>query len=147
MKIVEFEPQMAEQIALIEKECFSEPWSAESILESYNFNTAFFAAIGDGGVLEGYIGVQNIAGEAFITDLAVKKEYRRRGVGNALLQRAMEYCRASKLGKISLEVRKSNNAAVKLYSAVGFKTVGERKNFYSFPREDALIMAAEIQSD
>lgn len=146
MKIVEikeFEPSMADGIAALEKECFSEPWSTRSIIDSYNFNTVFFTAF-DGGSLVGYIGVQNIAGEAFVTNLAVSECSRRQGVGTALLKSAVSYCRKSKIGKISLEVRRSNLPAIKLYSAAGFETVGERKNFYSYPKEDALIMTAEL---
>ena len=75
--------------------------------------------------------------DAFI---AVKKVYRRQGVGKALLNAAIAYCRDNRLHLLMLEVRKSNLSAIALYEQFGFQAVGFRKRFYSDPEEDAILM-------
>lgn len=133
-----FTEKIADAVVKIENACFSEPWSRDAVLSSYNFNTKFFVAEKD-GVIIGYIGVQNIAGEGFITNVAVLPDYQGCGVGTALLNTAVEFCKSAGMVSLSLEVRKSNLTAIKIYEKAGFKTVGQRKNFYSKPTEDAVI--------
>ena len=133
-----FYEELVDAVTEIENACFSEPWSRDAILSSYNFNTNFFIAE-KCGVIIGYIGVQSIAGEGFITNVAVLPDYRSHGVGTALLNAAVEFCKKTGATSLSLEVRKSNFTAVKIYEKAGFKAVGKRKNFYSKPTEDAII--------
>ncbi len=124
----------------IEKQCFSTPWSENALREELtNANARFFvAAIGDD--IAGYIGAHNILGEVYITNVAVNSAYRRKGVGKALVQYLCSYSEAENGDFITLEVRKSNEAAKKLYENQGFGVVGERKSFYENPREDAVLM-------
>lgn len=83
----------------------------------------------------GYVGVQIICGEGYITNVAVLPAFRRQGVAKALLQRAMQ----KQMDFITLEVRRGNLPAIRLYESLGFRQVGVRKDFYSAPREDALL--------
>ncbi|MBR5472577.1 MAG: ribosomal protein S18-alanine N-acetyltransferase [Clostridia bacterium] len=125
-------------IADIEKACFSTPWSENAILESMNATTTFYAAY-QNDVVAGYMGVSKIAGEGYVTNVAVLPPYRRNGIGKALLEYVIADCKDT-LEFISLEVRVSNAPAIALYERAGFKEVGLRKRFYTHPDEDALIM-------
>ncbi len=131
-------PDNIANIANIEKQCFSTPWSENSIRESMSAGTAFYMAY-LGGNIAGYMGLSKIAGEGYVTNVAVLPEFRRKGIGNQLLQYVINDSKAE-LEFISLEVRVSNDAAISLYEKLGFIEVGLRKRFYTNPQEDAIIM-------
>ena len=124
-------------IAEIEKECFSCPWSEDALLSSANSDCVFVLYEED-GVVKGYAGLQIVLDEGYITNVAVKNLFRRQGVARALMEELLKKLDA--LSFISLEVRESNIAAINLYSSLGFKEEGKRKNFYDAPKEDALIL-------
>ena len=127
------------QIALLEKECFSLPWSENALMQELeNSNSHFLSAVENGEVC-GYIGVQEICGEAYITNVAVFEKQRGRGIGRALLKKACEGANERECEFITLEVRKSNKNAISLYLSEGFEQAGIRKNFYSDPTEDGII--------
>src|SRR5262245_27263470 len=88
----------------------------------------------------GYILSRETAGEFHINNFAVRPEYRRRGVGAALLERVLLEARRRKANAAFLEVRSSNHAAQALYEKCGFKAIARRPNYYSEPREDAVVM-------
>ncbi len=127
-------------VAALEKECFSSPWSEKSLLESLENIGSVFLCAKAGGKIVGYIGASVVLDEAYVSDLAVSKPARRRGIGSALLLECENLCCGMYCSFLSLEVRKSNSAAISLYLKAGFSAVGERKNFYSSPRENAVIM-------
>lgn len=129
----------AERIAAVEKSCFSSPWSENAIKESLQAGTHMFAAEGADGIV-GYIGVNCVAGEGYITDIAVYENMRGKGVGSYLISYTVESAKAAGLEFLSLEVRVSNENAIRLYKKYGFVQEGRRKNFYTDPREDALIL-------
>ena len=95
---------------------------------------------GEAERIVGIIGLRDIAGEAEITNVAVKGEYRGLGIGRKLLEKALDRCSQLKINDVTLEVRASNQVAINLYESVGFKGEGYRPNFYEHPTEDALIM-------
>ena len=125
-------------ISEIEKECFSSPWSEQAVLDSANSDCVFVLFEEENEVL-GYVGLQTVLDEGYITNVAVKKEHRRKGIAKALINELIKKLE-NELSFISLEVRLSNTAAINLYSSLGFKEEGKRKNFYEAPKEDALIM-------
>ncbi len=126
------------QIAQLEKECFSEPWSENALTEELkNENSKFLVAVSDG--VAGYIGVQEICGEAYITNVAVFGKYRKFGIGRALLKAACDGAKSRNCEFITLEVRESNVPAIMLYESEGFEKAGIRKNFYSAPTENGVI--------
>lgn len=128
------------QIGKLETECFSVPWSENALREELTNEFArFFVALCDGEVA-GYIGAHNILGEVYITNVAVFSKYRRRGIAETLIKNLICVSSSENADFITLEVRKSNIGAINLYTKMGFKNVGERKNFYENPREDALLM-------
>ena len=126
-------------IAELEKECFSEPWSEESLKDELTNNTARFYVLRDNEKLLGYIGSNNICGEVYITNVAVSSDYRGKGYGKRLVNHLLKQSELENALFVTLEVRESNKNAISLYERCGFKKIGERKNFYSKPTEDALI--------
>ncbi len=138
----------AEDIKAIEKienTCFNDPWSENAIKESMQSKTEFFVAIKN-EMVAGYIGISVIAGEGYITNVAVLPQYRKSGLGTMLLDRVISLRYQKDLQFVSLEVRVSNENAIKLYESLGFKTEGKRKGFYQNPKEDALIMTRRFQN-
>ncbi len=137
--VISVEPRHIKEIARLEKICFSEPWSEETLLDAYKNGTRFFVAEENKKVL-GYVGISCILDEGYITNVAVFPEHRRRGVGKALLERVFSHAGDTGLSFVSLEVRESNIPAISLYESLGFKREGKRKRFYRAPEEDALIL-------
>ena len=128
------------EVCQIEKNNFSLPWSEKSFLESLERNdTVFLVALNENEVA-GYIGCYCIAGQGEITNVAVKRSYRRQGIGGMLLEKLYEEGKALDTFEFFLEVRESNEAAIGLYSRQGFVKEGIRKNFYEKPVENAVIM-------
>lgn len=136
-----------QSIALLEQQCFSLPWSENSLREELsNENAHFLAAVFEQEVL-GYIGVIEICGEAEITNIAVFEQYRHNGIAQMLLNAASSGALSRENESITLEVRVSNSAAIALYAKNGFKQVGIRHGFYEKPKEDALLMTKELKKE
>ena len=131
------------EISALEIECFSSPWSENAVLESYNLNTKFFVFEEKGKIL-GYAGLQVVLSEGYVTNIAVTKLARGRGIGKALVDALINFGKEQNLAFISLEVRESNIPAISLYKKCDFKDMGKRKNFYQNPREDANILTKEF---
>ena len=145
--IVPMDRSHISQIAALEQECFSQPWSEASLEEElYNPQASFIVAEdGEGGVL-GYAGLHVVLDEGYIANVAVEEPARRHGVASALLD---VYCRfgQANLAFLTLEVRASNKSAIALYLKHGFEEVARRKNFYADPQEDAIIMTREFNHE
>lgn len=132
-------------IAEIERECFSEPWSEEGIRsELRNENARFYVAEFMGGIA-GYLGMHIVLDECYIANIAVKEKFRRKGIADKLLSLGEERAKEEGCAFITLEVRVSNEKAIALYKKRGYNEMGERKNFYSSPTENALIMTKDFQ--
>lgn len=126
------------EIASIEKHCFSTPWSDEQIRQSGDSTVFFLARCGEKCV--GYGGMYTVMDEGYITNIGVLPEFRRKGIGKGLVEKLLEYSAEKGLSFLSLEVRVSNAPAISLYKSFGFEDMGQRKDFYSNPRENAVIM-------
>lgn len=134
------------RIAILEKECFSQPWSENALADELkNENSHFLVAVSD--EVMGYIGVQEICGEAYITNVAVFGNCRNLGIGRALLKAACSGAESRKCEFITLEVRESNLPAIALYESEGFEKAGIRKNFYSSPTENGVIYTKYFVSE
>lgn len=124
-------------IAKTEAENFHAPWTPEQISdEILKENALFLVALLDEEPA-GYISGDIVAGEVYINNIAVSEKFRRQGVGKALLSEFVSQLRDNDF--ITLEVRVSNAPARSLYEKLGFENLGERKNFYSCPTENACI--------
>ena len=127
-------------VCKIEETCFAHPWSRQSVeSELANENSVFIVAV-EGEKVIGYIGMSVVIDEGYIFNVAVNADFRRKGVGTALINELVTYGKKNNLCFITLEVRGSNQAAISLYSDFGFIKVGERKNYYSDPAENAILM-------
>lgn len=133
------------EIAELEKECFSEPWSEDSLKDELTNETARFYVLRDNEKLLGYIGANNICGEVYITNVAVSEACRGKGYGKKLVNHLLKQSELEKALFVTLEVRESNENAINLYEKCGFKKISERKNFYSKPTENALIYTYYIE--
>ena len=140
----------------IERASFSDPWTEDSLATALSLDRMQVlvaesevepgtAVSGDGAArLLGYVVALVVGAEAEIADLAVAPEERRRGIGRALLERALAELAAEGVRTLYLEVRESNRAARTLYDAHGFDTIGRRRGYYRQPVEDALVLRREI---
>ena len=128
----------------IEKECFSSPWSQNGIKEELTNPLANFLVYKLDGRTVGYIGSHIVCDECSITNVAVLKDFRRKNIASTLIDALIEICKEKAVESIFLEVRKSNIAAQTLYLKKGFSPIGERKNFYTAPTEDALLMKFKL---
>ncbi len=133
-----------ERIAEIERLCFSVPWSSTSVREFIENPLAVMITAKSDGRIVGYIGLYSVADEADIANVAVIPEFRRCGIAKALIIEALLYAKEKGIKKLMLEVRASNIAAISLYKSFGFICVGTRKNYYTQPKEDALLMNKSI---
>lgn len=134
------EEQDLDAVCRIEEETFSMPWSRKAFQESISlYHTIFLVAELDGEIA-GYCGCYQSLEEAEITNVAVKKSLRRRGVARELLTKLFQVGTEQGAFAYTLEVRVSNEAAIRLYESLDFENVGIRKNFYEKPTEDAMIM-------
>ena len=128
-------------MAEMETLCFSAPFTVAMLEEEYkNPNTLYWVDVLPNGTLRGYAGFQIVLDEGHIVNVAVAPAWRRQGVATALIERIFERARALGLTCLMLEVRVGNTAAQCLYRRFGFEVVGRRKDYYTDPREDALLM-------
>lgn len=138
MKIEIMQEKHLSSVAQIAADSLPDAWSKQAFADELENKSAtvFVALLGDEVV--GFGGLQKVLDEAYITNIAVKKECRRMGGGKALLDAIIKH--SADCSFVTLEVRVSNSAAIKLYEKSGFVSQGIRKGFYSHPTEDANIM-------
>ena len=130
----------AEEIAAIEEMTFAMPWSRKDFwAEAVNENAIYVVGTIDNKVVA-YAGAWISFEDAQVTNVAVHPDYRGQGIGANLFARLIEEVKKRGVTAITLEVRPSNEAAIRLYESFGLKSVGRRKGYYLDNGEDALIM-------
>lgn len=132
-------------VVAIETEAFSTPWQLDT-----------FAGLLDRGALElmvltggadevlGYAVLWCVLDQGELANIAVRPELRGRGLGARLLDEVLAVSRRQGVAKLYLEVRDSNDGALRLYERFGFREVGRRQSYYTEPREDARVMMLEL---
>ena len=139
-KIRKLKKRHIPEVADIEQECFPDPWSEESLEFERKYKYALcFVAVLDKTVV-GYCSIRRIVNEGHINNIAVSPAHQNKGVASMLLERIIYFAKKKRLIGLTLEVRVSNTPAISLYKKYGFVPEGVRKNYYSTPPEDALIM-------
>ena len=138
MTVVPMEERHLAALAEIEKACFHAPWSADMLREE--LGKGIFLVAEQDGAVAGYVGCQTVLDEGYITNVAVSPACRRQGIGRALIAELTERAKRAGLAFVTLEARESNAPAITLYEGAGFRRVGVRKNFYTAPAEDAVLM-------
>lgn len=129
-----------EQVSEIEKITFSMPWSKEALLQSLEQTGSIYLVACDEDKIVGYCGLWNIVNEGNINNVAVLNQYRGKHIATTMLKKLIELGNQMKINAYTLEVRTSNEPAIKLYLKFGFIIEGIRKNYYENPTEDAYIM-------
>ena len=124
----------------IEKVSFPTPWTRAAYLAELENDFSFYRVIRLEGKVVGYAGVWLIVDEGHITNIAVHPEYRQHRMGETLMEEIINYVKPRGAVGITLEVRPSNQAAIRLYHKMGFIPTGVRKGYYSDTGEEAIIM-------
>ena len=134
------------QIAQLEAQCFSDPWSEKSIASELENPLSLWLVAEENGQVCGYVGSQTVLDESDMMNVAVDPRFRRQGIARALIEALIG--ELAKMGSrcLRLEVRVSNENARALYARMGFQQLGLRKNYYHNPKEDALILGKEWEN-
>jgi len=133
-------PADLDEVLVIERHSFPSAWSRGSYeRELRNRNSYYFAARHEDGLV-GYIGMWVVVDEAHITTLAVHPGCRRRGLGSHLLRLLIEHARQHGVGRVTLEVREQNLAAISMYRTFGFQQTGVLQGYYGDTGENGLVM-------
>lgn len=141
----EMGPEQVDGVHCIFQECFTmETWSRASIAYELTNPIALTLVAMDGEKVAGFVNVHHIVGEGDLNDIAVSAPYRRKGVASLLLEELFARGRAAGISCYTLEVRASNQGAIAFYEKMGFAKVGERKNYYSKPVENALLYRVDL---
>lgn len=143
MTIRKMGPEHVEQIAKLEKLCFSDPWSENSIASELCNPLSLWLVAEAAGTVVGYVGSQTVMDETDMMNIAVHSDCRRQGIAAALVNALVASLQDMGSHSLTLEVRASNAPARALYDMLGFQQVGLRRNYYHNPKEDALILRKE----
>ena len=127
-----------------EKEIFSDPWSENAIRESMEQSQTLLLSALEDGVLVGYLIVYYVLEDGEIARIAVESDFRRNGVASRLLKELAFICADNGVNKLLLDVRESNESAKAFYKKKGFVLDGVRKNYYTNPTENAILMSLEL---
>lgn len=151
MEAIQLVRMQEEHLDALEEICrasFSRPWTKQGLAAELASETArFLTAVDAHGLVCGFAGMQNVFGECYIDLVAVHPEKRRHGVGRVLVQGLIDLAQREHAAFITLEVRQSNVPALALYNGFGFMPAGHRKNFYSAPQEDALLLTKMLAEE
>ena len=140
IEIIPAEMKHISDIIKIEQASFDPPWSEDALMSELGRSDAFFAVAVEEGTVLGFCVLRLLSGEAELFQIAVAQEDRRSGIGSRLLEEALAFSVQNGAVSVFLEVRKSSEAAIGLYEKFGFLQKGIRKNYYTRPAEDAVIM-------
>ena len=144
MEIVKMSEIHVPAIAEMEKLCFQDPWSVNSISTELTNSLSTWLVAVEGGEVVGYVGSQSVLDGADMMNIAVHPDYRNQGIGHALIEELIILLQKKDVISLSLEVRVSNESAIGLYHKMGFEMIGKRPGYYRNPREDAYIMRKEF---
>ena len=145
IQLIPMDSRHVAQVAALEKQCFSDPWSENSVASELSNPLSAWLVAMDDDVLAGYVGSQSVMGESDMMNIAVDAHYRRQGIAQALVEALVAQLKEKGNHSLTLEVRISNQPAIALYEKLGFAQVGRRPNYYRNPKEDALILRKEWQ--
>lgn len=126
--------------SVLEEKLFSSPWSLEALKDAVSRKDSVYAACYLNDALAGYCGLYLIEEEGYINQVAVAEQFQGMGLGRKMLAYLMDEAASRGMTACTLEVRVSNERAVRLYHSLGFEDAGIRPGFYDKPKEDALIM-------
>ena len=146
--ITRFTVDRIDEVLEIERVSFSDPWSREMFRSELEVGGGTYARVAERDrILVGYLLAVMVADEAHLGNLAVRPSERRSGVGQRLLDDLLDASRERGVGRVTLEVRESNQIARKFYYENKFIDIAMRKNYYRNPVEDAIVMLRSLRED
>ena len=131
-------------IAELEKQTFKHPWSENSLQMFFEGEGAYCVACMENGDLVSYCTVTTVLDEAQIINVASAPKHKNKGCAKATIELVLDEAKRRNISSVSLEVRESNVPAISLYESFGFSVAGKRKDFYTEPRENALVMIKNL---
>jgi len=140
LEIREMRHEDIPEVVEIENALFSDPWSADGFNRSIDAASDIYLVAVEDGKIAGYCGLWGVIDEGQITNVAVAEAFRKRGIAEKMLNKLMTDAKEHRLTQFTLEVRVSNTPAINLYHKLGFVDEGLRRDFYTKPVEDAIIM-------
>ena len=143
IQIIQMNASHVSEVAQLEKQCFSDPWSEKSVASELSNPLSFWLVAMDGERMVGYVGSQTVMDETDMMNIAVDLNYRRRGIAEMLVNSLVDALKQRGSHCLTLEVRASNTPAKQLYEKLGFAHIGTRRNYYRNPKEDAYILRKE----
>ena len=145
VRIVPMTADHLDEVAELERICFSTPWSRNMLTEELdNYLSAFLVALDDNDKVAGYAGLQAVLDEGYITNVAVRPDCRKQALPESCCK-CSRLCSGQPSGVSDAGGPGLNYPAIALYGSQGFRGVGRRKNYYEHPREDAIIMTREFE--
>ncbi len=146
MRITEMTEKHLPDILQVEQESFTHPWTECMFREEMNGAFSVYRVAEVEGEAVAYIGMWILADEGHITNVAVGEAYRKQGIGGALIDDFIKLAQTKGLCLMTLEVRESNDKAIRLYASKGFVPVGRRQKYYE-NTEDAILMTKFFQTE
>ncbi len=139
--ILKMTTEHIKEVHKIEEDCFSIPWSEKSFYDELTKNKmAIYIVAKEDDEIVGYGGMWHVINEGHITNIAVKKEHRKKGIGTKIINALIDIAKEKEMIGITLEVRVSNHIAKSIYKKSGFIIEGIRKEYYDDNKEDAIVM-------
>ena len=143
MMIIPMNKDHVPQVAALEKQCFCDPWSEDSIASELDNPLSLWLVAEQDGAVCGYVGSQTVLDETDMMNIAVRPDCRRQGIAAVLIVELVARLKERGSHILRLEVRQSNAPAIALYNSMGFTQLGIRRNYYRNPKENALILGKE----
>ncbi len=143
-KILNLGPEHITQLRVLESLCFEYHWSEEQFRIGLEKKAFYVLGYEEQGILVGYLAYSIVLGEMEVLNLGVHPDFRRRGIGKALMLTLLQKCREMEINRGLLDVKETNHPAIALYESLGFRKVGIRKNYYPDTREDAHLYDLEF---
>lgn len=144
MEIKKMDTSHVAQVAALERVCFTDPWSENSVASELENPLSLWLVALQQDMVVGYVGSQSVLGEGDMMNLAVAPGFRRQKIAEKLVLALIHALLEKNVRSLTLEVRASNEPAKALYEKLGFSQVGRRPNYYRNPKEDALILRKEL---
>jgi ribosomal-protein-alanine N-acetyltransferase len=144
LAITPMRPGDIDAVMEIERLSFRTPWSAQVFLDEIGRAGAFVDVLRSGGGVFGFVNFWHVADEIHLLNVAVHPSARRQGHARRLLDHVIAFARQHGCRIVTLEARRSNEVALRLYESAGFRSVAVRPNYYADDQEDAIVMIMDL---
>lgn len=142
--IREMEEKDLDIVFKIQEDSILHPWTKEMFEDDFKNDKSFYLVNEEEGSITSYVCYEIVLDEATIMSIATNSEYRKKGYANLLLKFSYALLKEKGIKKIFLEVRSTNENAINLYKKNDFKEMSVRKNYYSDPKCDAIVMIKNL---